>query len=120
MHLFKLLNFNFLLGLGLTAIAIYLLNHATDISEANDIDKQSVQGSIVIAALVLFGFFAIFRTIVGAIFKTTSYLAIAVYIYFQTDKIEDETMVVIIDIALVMMIVFALYALFSTLYEKKS
>ena len=119
MNLLKLLNYNSLLGLGLTAIALYLLQHAGDISEANDIDKEKVQLYIVIGALVIFGFFALFRTVIGLLFKAASYLVIVVFIYKLTETIEEESIVVIIDICLVVFSLFALYAFVSTLYHEK-
>ena len=120
MNLFKLLNFNLLLGLALTAIAIYFLGHAGDISEANDIAKEKVQGYIVLAAVAIFGFFAIFRTIIGFIFKASSSLLVLFIIYKLTQNIENEEIVMVVDTILVLFVVFVLYALFSAIYKERS
>lgn len=119
MNVLKLFNFNLLLGISIATGAFYLLNHTSDIAKANDFDEATVRNYIIMGAVVIFGYFAIFRTVIGFLLKTISAFVIIFFIYKLTDTIEDDSIVMMIDIFLILFILFALFAFFSTVLGEK-
>lgn len=110
--------YNFLLGLFMSSLAVYLFMHSGDIAKDNSIDELIVKQAIVGGGAVVFFFLSRLQSVLGKFLRALAYLVVGAFVIYMTADVHDKTLLMIIRVTVGLVVAFGLYGVVSFVFFK--